>query len=571
MHALSFRAQEHRISPLNYEQHAREHYIAAGYTGSTLDSLLDASQRERLERVNAKPVYHPFGDERDLRKSMPVFDCENDNWGFEEGDMSGWSTEGSVFMANSGTDPYGNYPWVYPSGGNSSVRLMNDISSDDYAKLSRQIDVPPSGTTYFSFHFVMSILNKDHTSYDASRFKVRFYDQSGAELGCPTFTCFYSTDLGAQGVDSFNQTTFDASYYNPSAVEANFPVTYSDWNDVTLDLSGYSGQTITVEFSASYCVPGPHWCYALIDVDCPINTSLPQLQCTFPPFYPACGPEGMASYEWTSATGQVLGSGQCIDVMAAGNYFCTFLPQDVQCTAGSEVTVEYEVGPFPEAITSVDPNGCVNEGLAFTNNSVLDVGIIDGYLWDFDDGSQSSSAAPPHSYSAAGQYDISMIVSSDLGCKDTSHHVVSIIASPQVDFEWTTECLLPDAHMNDLSQGSGSPIAIRAWDIMADAIVESNAANPTLSFIGPGTYPVKLTVTDGNNCAAEKTKSVLIYEFVELDVLSQSDFNGYSIDCYGAATGSIALDANGGDALYSFLDEGGTTTSTNLTGLNAGI
>jgi PKD repeat protein len=164
-----------------------------------------------------------------------------------------------------------------------------------------------------------------------------------------------------------------------------------------------------------------------------------------------------------------------------------------------------------------------------------------------------------------------MIVSSDLGCKDTSHHVVSIIASPQVDFEWTTECLLPDAHMNDLSQGSGSPIAIRAWDIMADAIVESNAANPTLSFIGPGTYPVKLTVTDGNNCAAEKTKSVLIYEFVELDVLSQSDFNGYSIDCYGAATGSIALDANGGDALYSFLDEGGTPTSTNLTGLNAGI
>jgi PKD repeat protein len=567
---LLFHGQDHRVSPLYYEQHAREHLISAGYTGSTLDSMLEASQRERLERMNAKPVYHPFGDDRDLRKSMPVFDCDNDNWGFEEGDLSGWSTEGSLYMTDSGVDPYGNYPWVYPSGGNYSVKMMSDDSYADYARLSRSIDVPPTGTTYFSFHFAMSILNMEHTSDVASRFQVRFYSGSGAELPCPTFTCFYSTDLGPQGVDSFNQTPNEAYFYNPSAADGVFPVTYSDWTDVTLDLSGYAGQTLTVEFSSSYCEPGPHWCYALVDVDCPINTSVPQLQCSFPPFYPACGPEGMASYEWTNGSGQVLGSNQCIDVMAAGNYFCTFLPQDVQCTAGSEVTVEYVVGPYPEAITSVDPNGCVNEGLTFTNNSTVDVGIIDGYLWDFDDGNQSNAATPNHSFSTAGQYDVSMIVYSDLGCKDTSNHVVTVIPSPLVDFDWTTACMLPEANMTDLSQASGSPITTRAWDISADATVESTAANPTLSFAAPGTYPVKLTVTDGNNCSAEKTKSVLIYELVELDVETQSDFNGYSIDCFGASSGSIALDANGGDGGYSFVDFDGSLSSSNLTGLSAG-
>jgi hypothetical protein len=560
------------VSPMSVfnEAHARQHLEEAGYAGAALDSMLTLSRERRLARMNARPEYHPFGDERDSRSSMPGFDCENDNWGFEEGDLSGWTTNGSVYLIDSGVDPYGQYPWLYPAGGDFSVRLMSDNSYGDFAQLSRQINVPATGRTFFSFHFAMSILNMDHSSYEASRFNVRLYNQSGEELPCPTFTCFYSTDLGPQGVDSFEQTADLAYAYNPGASEANYSVTYSDWKDVTLDLTTYAGQSLTVEFSASYCIYDPHWCYALIDVDCPVNSGDVQLQCSFPPFYPACGPEGMESYEWTNSQGDIIGTGRCVDVTSAGNFFCEFTSEDV-CSGTSQVTLEYLVGPYPDALTSVDENACINEVISFANNSTIDVGTIAGYYWDFGDGTQTSSSAPTHSYVAAGQYDASMVVYSDLGCRDTSHHIINVIPSPVVDFDWTTDCLLPEADMIDLSQASGSPIVGQSWDVLADGSVESVISNPTLSFVGPGTFGVKLSVTDANNCTAQKTKEVVIYDLLDLNPIDQSNFSGYSIDCYGASTGTVTIDAGGGDASYTYYDESGIPISANLSGLSAGI
>jgi hypothetical protein len=569
---LTMRAQEHRVLP-SQRDHAREHLSAAGYSGEVLDSMLALAQQRKLDQINSKPEYHPFGDERDTRMSMPGFDCENDNWGFEEGNLSGWTTTGTVSVVDSGTDPYGNYSWVYPEGGNRSVKISGDQGYADYGSLTRNITVPNSGVIYFTFHFAMSIFNYPHISYDASKFKVRLYGSDGAELECPSYTCFYSTDLGPQGVSSFQQTAGVASDYNPFA-NGDCPqcsnVTYSDWTTVTLDLSGYHGETLSIEFRVDWCGPGPDWSYALVDVDCPIDSDEPQLRCSSALSYSACAPDGMASYVWTNDLDEVIGTSQCIEVMQAGNYSCEFLPQDVQCTAGSAVNIDYILAPYPNAITSVDPNGCIAESLSFTNNSTIDAGIIDGYMWDFGDGTQNTGASPTHAYIASGQYDVSMIVYSDFGCRDTSNHVISIIPSPIVDFQWTTDCLLPEADMTDLSQASGSPIMSRSWDALADGVVESSASNPTLSFVSPGTFPVRLSVTDGNNCTGQKTKQVLIYDLVELNSTSQSDFNGYNINCFGSSSGSVSIDAGGGDASYTYLDENGSVIATDLSGLSAG-
>ena len=70
-------------------------------------------------------------------------------------------------------------------------------------------------------------------------------------LDCPYYECFYSTDLGAVGVDNFQETDNVASFYNPNADgdgPNNAGVTWADWNTVTLDLTSYQGQDITVVF-----------------------------------------------------------------------------------------------------------------------------------------------------------------------------------------------------------------------------------------------------------------------------------------------------------------------------------
>ncbi|MFZ4786362.1 MAG: PKD domain-containing protein, partial [Flavobacteriales bacterium] len=396
-------AQKARVLPIFDQQHVRNHYTQQGYSGFALDSVMMLAREKFTRQLNERPVYHPFGDERDTRaeRGVNVFDCDDDNWGFEQGNLSGWSTIGNVDIINAGSDPYGNFPWVFPGGGNTSIKVSGDEDSEMNGSLSREIQVPPTGITYFSFHFAMCIFNFPHYSYEAAKFKVRLYDQTGTELTCPSYTCFFSTDLGPQGVDSFSETTQPAQYYNPNAdgdTSNNSTVTYSDWTSVNLDLSGYAGQTLTIEFRVDWCIYGPDWAYALVDVDCPVNTSQPNLYCSSPPFYPVCGPEGMASYTWTNASGSVIGNNECVDVLAPGIFTCTFIPQNVQCTTGSAVTTQYTVAPIPTALSTSKLDACANEPINFTSNSTVDSGTIQSYWWDFDDGTQSAVANTVHAY-----------------------------------------------------------------------------------------------------------------------------------------------------------------------------
>ncbi len=204
------------------------------------------------------------------------FNCATDNWGFEDGTLNGWTIVGSgtdVTVTTGGVDVYGGYPQVYPGGGNFSIKIEDDLTPGS-AGVRRNINVPPLGTTYFSFHFAMSIFNYPHSSSEAAKFYVRLYDANGNLLSCPYYEAFYSTDQGAVGVSTFQTTPYRANYYNPNQNgDGNYYVTYTDWVDVMLDLTAYAGQTLTIEFFVEWCVYNADWAYAYVDVDCPINST----------------------------------------------------------------------------------------------------------------------------------------------------------------------------------------------------------------------------------------------------------------------------------------------------------
>lgn len=334
------------------------------------------------------------------------FDCEAENWGFESGTLDGWNSAGSVYLIDSGTDPYGGFPWLYPEGGEYSVKLSSDtfnvfddgqnFTGADYARLSRQIQVPPAGTTFLSFHFAMCTFNFPHLAEEASRFTVRFLDQDSTELACPSYSCFYSADLGAQGVSSFQQTAFPATYYNPNAVgdgSDTTRVTYSVWNDVTLDLSGYAGQSITIEFGIDWCMYGVDWSYALIDVDCPINTSVANILCSNGDS-DVCAPPGMSWYEWRSSDGELMTVDSCFAPQDTGIYYCTFLPEDIQCSDGDAVTLEYRIGITPDIDIEIEGADIIGINDTLTTALVSDCAngaFLNGstnastYYWDASD------------------------------------------------------------------------------------------------------------------------------------------------------------------------------------------
>ncbi|WP_051951669.1 MBG domain-containing protein [Flavobacterium sp. ASV13] len=84
------------------------------------------------------------------------------------------------------------------------------------------------------------------------------------------------------------------------------------------------------------------------------------------------------------------------------------------------------------------------------------------------------------------------------------------------------------------------------------------AINGEAYYLDAGTY--KVTVTDANNCTATHSFTITEPEVLEATLVSQ-----HNIDCNGANTGSITINATGGTAPYSYYwypsGETGTTAS----------
>jgi len=106
------------------------------------------------------------------------------NVDFENNNTNGWTLTGDFQIVNGGTDPYGNFPRVYPGGGNYSLKLNDDnvaatscsppgSKSTFSASATRTISVSPLNNQ-FQLHFAMVVLNFPHSSMDAARMKIQF-------------------------------------------------------------------------------------------------------------------------------------------------------------------------------------------------------------------------------------------------------------------------------------------------------------------------------------------------------------------------------------------------------------
>ena len=73
-------------------------------------------------------------------------------------------------------------------------------------------------------------------------------------------------------------------------------------------------------------------------------------------------------------------------------------------------------------------NSCLGSTTSFTNlTPPVAVGTIISYSWDFGDMNTSSSANPTHTYTAAGQYQVTLTVTTDLTCVDSITQTVFIL------------------------------------------------------------------------------------------------------------------------------------------------
>jgi len=180
--------------------------------------------------------------------------------------------------------------------------------------------------------------------------------------------------------------------------------------------------------------------------------------------------------------------------------------------------------PLPTA-GIVPKNVCVGSSTTISDGSTSPSGTgnnINSWNWNFGDGSPNSTQQnPSHVYTSAGTYTMTLIVTTQNGCKDTTTNIVQIYYPPVANFiKPVSGCSPVYANYTDLSTSVDGTVNSWQWSFPGGVPVTSTNQNPAnIKYVTPGVYSVLLHVTTTNGC----TDSILL-PMVEVYDWPQAEF-----------------------------------------------
>lgn len=173
-------------------------------------------------------------------------------------------------------------------------------------------------------------------------------------------------------------------------------------------------------------------------------------------------------------------------------------------------------GQAPTANFTASPlEICVGNTINFTDASTPGAVPITNRTWDFGDGASSNLLNPSHTYTAAGTYTITLVVTDQNGVADPEVKPAYIVVNPlpQASFSFTGNgCTVPFDVTFTNSSASGPNISY-AWDFGNGQT--SSLENPAaVTYTTAGTFTVSLSVTNTTTgCVNTFTDNVVVSDF----------------------------------------------------------
>lgn len=145
--------------------------------------------------------------------------------------------------------------------------------------------------------------------------------------------------------------------------------------------------------------------------------------------------------------------------------------------------------------------GCFPLTVNFTDISTAGSGTITSWQWDFGDGTLSTTQNPSHTYTASGNYNVSLRVTNSNGCTRTltRANYINIMEKPRAAFTNSSAntCRAPSV-IQFTNQTTGTGPLTYQWSFGDGGV--STQASPTHTYTTAGTYTVGLIVTNPNGC-----------------------------------------------------------------------
>ena len=211
------------------------------------------------------------------------------------------------------------------------------------------------------------------------------------------------------------------------------------------------------------------------------------------------------------------------------------------------ITVSQGVVP---SFTYSDPTVCrAPITINFTNSSTGPGNL--SYNWSFGDGGSTTTTSPSHAYGVNGNYHVSLIVSSDQGCMDSSSADLSI-GKVNTDFI-VPPVICPKTLVTFQNNSSPRPIS-SSWSFSNGQT--DNFQNAQTIFSTGGTYSATL-INKYTVCTDTLTKTITVRDAPKI-IFTASD----TTKCQPTLTANFTNSTNASSYQWNFGD-GATSTQSN--------
>ncbi|MBS1781410.1 MAG: gliding motility-associated C-terminal domain-containing protein [Bacteroidetes bacterium] len=484
------------------------------------------------------------------------------NIDFELGNFTNWNlytgfccpistpTPGQVtgrhtITSGTATDPFGGFPVVAPASGVYSLKLGNSNTNAEAERARYYVHVP-SGVNNYSVIFRYAVVFEDpgHNAADQPRFEVKAFDSAtNTIVNCSQFTYVAASNLPGFALSTVRNNTY-----------------YKSWSTASLNLTGYAGRTVAIDFASGDCSLGAHFGYGYVDMNCGLFQIQTLLNCDTASTISLSAPPGFDTYVWRdSATMSYITSGQSVNIT-----------KPTHTTTYAVILTPFSGFGCPDTLyTTVKVNNLsVDAGrdtsfcsAASTQLHATGTGtaIPLTYSWTPTTGlSCSTCVNPVATVSATKTYYVTVKDADNCSKTDSVKISISTLAiNPSND---TTICNGSSVQLNAGATGN-APAFTYNWTPNT-ALSCTTCASPVSSTTVDRTYYV--TVTDTFHCT--KSDSVkIIFSNPSLAV------SGQNLSCFNAQNGSATAVGSNGHSPYTYSwNTSPTRTTSTITSLAAG-
>lgn len=227
-------------------------------------------------------------------------------------------------------------------------------------------------------------------------------------------------------------------------------------------------------------------------------------------FFSIVQADNVAAYAWDFGDNTASDMASPVHTYAAeGTYTVSLTVTTIDgCTSTFLQDITLQAPPECEAYfyyVQEDPNNLLN--IHFFDYSF---GDIESWSWDFGDGTTNDEQNPVHIYADAGEFEVSLNVTTVTGCTSTYSETVFIWLPPECEAHFTYQANYPDNFL-EISFQDNSQGAVDSWFWDFGMNETSTEQHPVHTFPEEGTYPVSLTITAGD-CSSTITFFIEVYD-----------------------------------------------------------